>query len=107
MIGREVTVVVDRPMGSRHPKHAHILYTVNYGYIEGVLAEDGEEQDAYILGVDTPIESFCGVVVAILHRKNDVEEKWVVAPKGSVYTKEEIWRAVAFQEQYFDVVILQ
>ena len=51
MIGKTVTVTVDRPLGSRHPKHPDILYTVNYGYIEGIMAPDGEEQDAYILGI--------------------------------------------------------
>ena len=55
MIGNIVRVIVDRPLGSRHPKHKDIIYTVNYGYIPGVIAPDGEEQDAYILGVNEPI----------------------------------------------------
>ena len=56
MLGKEVTVKVDRPLGSLHPKHKDILYTVNYGYIEGIISEyDNEELDAYILGVDEVI----------------------------------------------------
>ena len=39
-----VTVIVERPLGSFHPKHKEIFYTVNYGYIEGIIAGDGEEQ---------------------------------------------------------------
>ena len=66
-----------------------------------MLAGDGEEQDAYILGVAQPVETFVGKVVAIIHRFDDVEEKWVVAPEGVSFTKEEIMRQVAFQEQYF------
>ncbi len=50
MIGTMVTVTVDRPLGSRHPKYKNMYYPVNYGYIEGVMAPDGEEQDAYIVG---------------------------------------------------------
>ena len=46
VIGKQVTVVIDRPLGSRHPNHSDIVYPVNYGYIQGVLAADGEEQDA-------------------------------------------------------------
>lgn len=102
MIGQTVTVTVDRPLGTYHPKHKDIYYPINYGYIEGVIAPDGEEQDAYILGVDEPIEQFTGKVIAIIHRFNDVEEKWVVAPELQVFSKEEIWEQVKFQEQYFE-----
>ena len=51
--GDIVTVTVDRPLGSYHPEHKDMYYPINYGYIEGVIAADGEEQDAYILGVTT------------------------------------------------------
>ena len=102
MIGKAVTVTVDRPLGSYHPKHPDIYYPVNYGYIEGIPAGDGEEQDAYILGEDIPVKKFTGSVIAIIHRRNDVEDKWVVAPEGMAFSKEEIEAAVHFQEQYFD-----
>lgn len=105
MIGKIATVTVDRPLGTHHPKHTDIFYSVNYGYIEGILAPDGEEQDAYILGVETPVESFTGKVIAVIHRKDDVEDKWVVAPEGIVFSKEEIERKVRFQEQYFQTEI--
>ena len=101
MIGRIVKVIVARPLGSFHPKHKDIYYSVNYGYIPDVLAPDGEEQDAYILGIDKPVKEFVGRVIAIIHRFDDVEEKWVVAPENSSYTKDEIMKQVAFQEQYF------
>ena len=101
MIGKTVTVTVDRPLGSYHPKHPDIYYSVNYGFIEGIMAPDGEEQDAYILGVDVPVETFTGTVIAIIHRNDDVEDKWVVAPEGRNFTEEEITTATYFQEQYF------
>jgi inorganic pyrophosphatase len=101
MIGKMVNVVVDRPLGSRHPKHEDIVYPVNYGYIPGIMAPDGEEQDAYILGVDQPVEAFAGKVIAIIHRFDDVEEKWVVAPGNATFSQKEIMSQVAFQEQYF------
>ena len=101
MIGKTVRVVVDRPLGSYHPKHKDIFYSVNYGYIEGIMAPDGEEQDAYVLGVDVPVKEFEGKIIAIIHREDDVEEKWVVAPENSIFTKEEIMDKVKFQEQYF------
>ena len=105
MIGSTVRVIVDRPLGTFHPKHKDICYSVNYGYIPDVLAPDGEEQDAYILGVHEPVAEFVGRVIAIIHRFDDIEEKWVVAPENISLTKEEIMKQVAFQEQYFHIEI--
>lgn len=101
ILGKTVTVKVDRPLGTYHPKHKTIFYPVNYGYIEGIIAGDGEEQDVYILGVDYPVESFTGKVIAVIHRLDDVEDKWVVAPDDIVLTEDEIKKAVEFQEQFF------
>ena len=106
MIGSIVKVIVDRPLGNYHPKHKDIYYAVNYGYVPGVMAPDGEEQDAYILGVHEPVSEFEGKVIAIIHRLEDVEDKWVVAPKNASFTKEEIMQQVAFQEKYFQTEML-
>lgn len=105
MIGEKVKVIVDRPAGSFHPNHKELYYPINYGYIEGIIAPDGEEQDAYIIGVDRALKEFEGKVIAIIHRFNDVEEKWVVAPENTNFSKEEIEKLVSFQEQYFDIEI--
>lgn len=106
VIGEIVKVVVDRPLGSYHPQHEDMYYPINYGYIEGIIAQDGEEQDAYIIGVDKPIKEFVGRIIAIIHRNDDVEEKWVVAPQNLLFTKEQIWEKVMFTEQYFDSEII-
>ena len=105
MFGKTVTVLIDRSMGTYHPKHKDMFYPVNYGYIPGLMAGDGEEQDAYVLGVNEPLQEFTGVVIAIIHRIDDVEDKWVVAPEGVTFSKEEIWEQVKFQEQYFKAEI--
>ena len=102
-IGKHVHVVIDRPIGYQH---GDITYPINYGYIPGIIAGDGEEQDAYILGVNEPIAEFDGQVVAAIRRKNDCEDKLVVAPVGSVYHQGQIAEAVHFQEQYFDIRII-
>ena len=106
MIGDIVTVTVDRPLGSYHPEYKDMYYPINYGYIEGIIAPDGEEQDAYILGVDEPVERFTGKIVAIVHRFDDVEEKWVVCPEDASYTKEEIAELIRFQEKFFQSEII-
>ncbi len=105
MLGKIVKVIIDRPLGSYHPNHKNIYYYVNYGYVPEIIAGDGEEQDAYILGVDTPLTEFIGKVVAVIHRKNDNEDKWVVIPESFNLSKEEILKTVEFQEKYFDIEI--
>lgn len=106
VLGRPVHCVMDRPLGSRHPRYPDMLYTVNYGCVPGVLAGDGAEQDVYVLGPTVPLETFDGVVIAVIHRFDDCEDKWVVAAPGARYTAEEIRAAVAFQEKYYRSEIL-
>ena len=106
LVGNIVTVTVDRPLGSYHPVNKDMYYLVNYGYVEGIMAPDGEEQDVYILGVDEAVERFTGKIIAVVHRNDDVEEKWVVAHAGMTYTKQEIKEKIRFQEQYFDSEIM-
>jgi len=105
MLGKIVKVLVDRPLGSYHPTHKNIYYSVNYGYVPEIIAGDGEEQDAYVLGIDVPLIEFTGRVLAIIHRKNDNEDKYIVVPENFIISKEEILEAVHFQEQYFDIEI--
>lgn len=102
LLGEMVHVKVDRPMGFCR---GDMVYPVNYGFVPGVMAGDGEEQDAYILGIDHPIDEFDGRVIGIVRRKNDREDKLVVAPDGMQLHQGEIARAVAFQERYFDTSI--
>ena len=106
MIGSVVTVTVDRPMGSFHPKFKDLYYPINYGFIKGIPAPDGEDQDAYVLGVTIPLKEFTGKVIAIVRRKDDVEEKWVVAPENTSFTKDEIVAQIEFQEKFFQSEVI-
>lgn len=105
-LGKEVYVKMDRPMGTRHPKHG-FMYPVNYGYIPNTISGDGEELDAYILGTFEPLEEFKGVVIAIIHRLNDNDDKLVVVPLGKAYSNDQILALTEFQERWFDVEIIR
>ena len=104
--GIHLEVCMDRPLGSRHPAHPNLVYPVNYGYVPGYFAGDGEEQDAYVLGVTEPVEHFSGQLIAIIRRLDDVEDKWVVVPEGVQLSKEEIAAQTMFQEQWFQTEIV-
>ena len=101
ILGQTVRGTIDRPIGSAHPRHPEMIYPVNYGYINGIFAGDGAEQDVYVLGESEPMTSFTGKVAAVLHRLNDCEDKWIVSVNGVRPDREEILRTIEFQEQYF------
>jgi inorganic pyrophosphatase len=105
-IGKKVAVTIDRCIGSKHPKYGY-TYTVNYGYIAGVKAPDHEELDAYYLGTKEPLEHAVGFCIAVVHRKDDDDDKLVVVPIGVQLTDQEIIEATKFQEQWFDCEIIR
>lgn len=105
-LGKEVDVIMDRPLGSRHPEHGFV-YEVNYGFVEGVRAPDGKELDAYFLGAGHPVDRGRGVCVAIAHRRDDDDDKLIVVPEGSEMTDEQIMSAIRFQEQWFDTEVIR
>lgn len=104
-LGKTVSVQIDRPIGTIHPKHPDLVYPINYGYIPGVIGGDGEELDVYVLGVATPLTAFTGKVIGIVHRRNDVEDKLIAAPEGCAFSRSEMEKAVRFQEQYYETEI--
>ena len=99
-------VKIDRPLGSKHPKHGFI-YPVNYGYIPNTISGDGEELDCYVLGIHEPIETFKGKCIAIIHRLNDNDDKLIIAPENKSFSNNEIRVLTEFQEQYFKSEILR
>jgi inorganic pyrophosphatase len=111
-LGQRVTVRVDRPLGSRHPKWG-FRYPVNYGCVPRVFAPDGEELDAYVLGVECPVTDGChpgaftGRCIAIVHRKDDDDDKLVVVPDGMCLSDKDILAQTRFQEQFFDRCVLR
>lgn len=105
-LGKKVEVTIDRPLGSKHPKHGFI-YKTNYGYIPNTKSPDGEELDAYYLGIDKPVKKAKGTCIAIIHRTNDNDDKLVVVPKGVEFSDEEIEKQTEFQEQWFKHIILR
>ena len=105
-LGKIVTVKMDRPLGSKHPKHGFV-YPVNYGFIPNTISGDGEELDAYVLCVDKPIDNFTGRCMAIIHRTDDNDDKLIVVPDGQNPTDTEIEEKTKFQEQWFKHVIIR
>ena len=105
-IGKEVNIVIDRALGTKHPKHGFV-YTVNYGYVPNVISGDGEELDAYLLGVFDPVENYKGKCIAVIHRTNYDDDKIIVVPDGVNYTDDQIKDITDFQERFFESLIIR
>ncbi len=105
-IGKKVNVTIDRKLGSKHPNWGFV-YPVNYGYIPNTISGDGEELDAYILGVFDPLDTFDGTCIAVLHRLNEDDDKLIVVPNGANYTDDQIDCLTEFQEKFFKHIIIR
>lgn len=105
-LDKTMEVTIDRPLGSKHPKHGFI-YPVNYGYVPNTISGDGEELDCYILGIYEPIATFKGKCIAIIHRLNDNDDKLIIVPENKSFSNNEIQVLTEFQEQYFKSEIIR
>ncbi len=105
-LNQTLTAKIDRPMGSKHPKHKFI-YPINYGYIPNTISGDGEELDCYILGIYEPLETFTGKCIAIIHRTNDNDDKLILAQENENFSDDEIKVLTNFQERFFQSEIIR
>lgn len=101
VLGITVSGTIDRPLGSAHPRHPEMIYPINYGYVDGIFAGDGAEQDVYVFGTDQPLKTFTGKVIGVYRRLNDNEDKWIVSLNRELISPEDILDEIDFQEQYF------
>ena len=102
-----IEVKIDRPLGSSHPKYPSHIYPLNYGYVPNTISGDGEELDAYLLGVFEPVSEYNGKCIAIIHRTNDNDDKLIVVPKGKEYSDDAVRALTEYQERFFESVIIR
>lgn len=105
-LGKKIHIIIDRSLGTKHPKW-NFIYPINYGFIPDTLAADGEEIDAYLLGVFEPISDFTGICIAIIHRINDNDDKLIIVPENKDYTNDQIMALTEFQERFFKSTIIR
>ena len=77
-------VVIERPAREPHPDYPEIIYPIDYGYVRGTRATDGDEVDCFVGSGDAGL---VGLILTTDHRKGDREAKLLLdctAPE--VYT---------------------
>ena len=105
-LNKIITVKIDRPLGSKHPKHNYI-YPLNYGFVPNTISGDNEEIDCYVLGIHDPVDTFTGKCIAIIHRLNDNDDKLIITSEDKNFTDSEIRVLTDFQEKFFESEIIR
>ena len=68
------------------------------------------------MGENSAVAEYTGKVIAVYHRYDDNETKWIVVPcdeKGVIHSDvelpsdDEIYAQIAFQEQFFSGVLIR
>jgi inorganic pyrophosphatase len=66
-------LVIDRPRGTRHPRYTSFIYPLDYGYLEGTRAGDGDGIDIWVGSL--PERRVTAVVCTVDGEKRDAEVK--------------------------------
>ncbi|MBI5410284.1 MAG: hypothetical protein HZA14_13055 [Nitrospirae bacterium] len=103
---RKVVVFVDKPMGSKHPRFGW-TYPINCGYVRRACTIHGDTLSVYILGVDRPINIFSGKAIAVVYRRTETTYRLVVAPDGIDFSDNEIEKAIEFENEKHNRLILR
>ncbi len=106
-LGKRVDLEFDQQVGSSYAPHEIESYPINYGYVPGTKAPDGDELDAYLLNVNEPLNKSSGHCIAVIHRLNDNDDKLICVPEVVELTDEEISAQVDFQERLYEYVIVR
>jgi len=68
-------IVIDRPRGSAHPRYPHMIYPMDYGYLEGTKAMDGGGIDLWLGSGERRVN---GVICTVDIMKRDSEIKLMI-----------------------------
>jgi len=70
-------IVLDRPIGTSHPRYPDFTYPLDYGYLQGTRSGDGDGIDVW---VGSKLEKrVTGVVLCVDLTKRDSECKVLIA----------------------------
>jgi len=69
-------IVIDRPSGKPHPRFPHLIYPLDYGYIENTASGDGDGIDVWIGSIED--SKLTGILCSFDTVKRDAEIKLLV-----------------------------
>ena len=103
---RTLMVEIDRPKGTYDPDYQSIYYEENMGYVCDYYKERKKYMRCYVLGIDEAPKKIRCRVIAIIKRKNDIDNILVTVPCRVKMKKKEIKERVSFIEDYYEYSII-
>ena len=95
MLGKYVRVRVTNPIHSVNRQFG-FTYQLNFGMVEGKKRYDNVSCGAYIMGINHPVRTFDGRVIAVIRHSDSTPPVYVVAPKSTRFIIHQIQDAIAF-----------
>lgn len=95
MLGKYVRVRVTNPIHSVNRQLGY-TYLLNYGTIEGKKRYDNVSYGAFIMGINHPVRTFDGRVIAVIRESGSSSSVFIVAPKSTRFISHQISEAIAF-----------
>jgi inorganic pyrophosphatase len=69
-------LILDRPKDTRHPRYPEMIYPLDYGYVEGTTASDGDGIDVWVGSLSTKM--LTGILCTFDTIKRDAEIKLLI-----------------------------
>jgi inorganic pyrophosphatase len=76
-------LIIDRPKGSAHPRYPHVIYPLDYGYLENTTSSDGGGIDVWVGSSNTVMrrdstQTLTGILCTFDTFKRDAEIKLLI-----------------------------
>ena len=65
-------IVIDRPMGSAHPRFPDFIYRVDYGYLKDTSSMDGAEIDVWVGSGEKTVDAVM-CIVDLMKRDSEIK----------------------------------
>lgn len=97
MLGKYIRVKVTKPIHSVNQQYGY-EYLLNFGVVDSGKRFDKNIRGVYIMGINHPVRSFDGRVIASIRKEGEPGEFLIAAPRKTKFIDAQIRSAVSFAE---------
>lgn len=100
LLGRDVSVTVDRQQGSRNVGRKGISFCVRMGFFTAEKDLPRQQRHMiYIMGAENVCEEFTGKILSVIKRPKTGQIILVTAPEGKLFCEQQIRECLGFYER--------
>ncbi|MBQ9982613.1 MAG: NUDIX domain-containing protein [Oscillospiraceae bacterium] len=102
LLGRTADITIDRHLGSRNIRHKNATYSVHIGHLSAENVKAEKKHMVYILGAENTSDTFEGMILATILRRETNSLLLVAAPTGKYFYEPQIRECLGFYEKLHD-----